>query len=101
MIRIRIEKKLSKKELAQTRAKLMHDEVVFDYLGTQFKTNKSEFDNMDPIYSIANHDLHSHLQMNVNKFGPTCVTVYTYDMLGNRTSGKIKYKEIKFVKEEA
>jgi hypothetical protein len=56
---------------------------------------------MDPIYSIDNHDLHSHLQMNVRKFGPTCVTVYTYDMLGNKTSGKIKYKEIKFVKEEA
>ena len=99
MIRIRIEKKLSKKELAQIRAKLMHGEVVFDYLGTQFKTSKSEFDNMDPIYSIANYDC-TH-QMNVNKFGPTCVTVYTYDMLGNRTSGKFKYEEIKFVKEEA
>tara|TARA_B100001093_G_scaffold506427_1_gene565307 strand:- start:712 stop:1122 length:411 start_codon:yes stop_codon:yes gene_type:complete len=35
--------------------------------------------------------------MNVNKFGPTCVTLYTFDMLHNRTSGKIKYKDIKFV----
>ena len=35
--------------------------------------------------------------MNVNKFGPTCVTLYTFDMLGNRTSGKIKYSDIKFV----
>jgi hypothetical protein len=39
--------------------------------------------------------------MNVNKFGPTCVTVYTYDMLGNRTSGKFKYEEIKFENKEA
>jgi hypothetical protein len=37
--------------------------------------------------------------MNVNKFGPTCVTLYTFDMLGNRTSGKIKYSDIKFVEE--
>ena len=37
--------------------------------------------------------------MNVNKFGPTCVTLYTFDMLGNRTSAKIKYSDVKFVEE--
>ena len=37
--------------------------------------------------------------MNVNKFGPTCVTLYTFDMLGNKTTGKIKYSDIKFVSE--
>ena len=35
--------------------------------------------------------------MNVNKFGPTCVTLYTFDMLGNKTTGKIKYEDIEFV----
>ena len=35
--------------------------------------------------------------MNVKKFGPTCITLYTYDMLGNKTTGKIKYSDIKFV----
>jgi len=39
--------------------------------------------------------------MNVNKFGPTCVTVYTYDMLGNRTSGKFRYDLIEFENKEA
>ena len=33
----------------------------------------------------------SYHQMNVRKFGPTCMTLYTFDMLGNRTVGKIKY----------
>ena len=32
--------------------------------------------------------------MNVTKWGPTCVTLYTYDMLGKRAVGKIKYKDI-------
>jgi len=32
--------------------------------------------------------------MNVNKWGPTCVTLYSYDMLGKRTIGKIKYSDI-------
>ena len=35
--------------------------------------------------------------MNVTKWGPTCVTLYTYNMLGKRSSGKIKYSDIKFV----
>ena len=32
--------------------------------------------------------------MNVTKWGPTCVTLYTYDMLGKRSVGKINYKDI-------
>mgnify|MGYP003140037045 FL=1 len=35
--------------------------------------------------------------MNVNKFGPTCVTLYTYDMLGKRSVGKIRYADVRFV----
>ncbi len=37
--------------------------------------------------------------MNVNKWGPTCVTLYTFDMLGKRSVGKINYKDITFLKE--
>ena len=37
--------------------------------------------------------------MNVQKFGPTCVTLYTYDMFKNKTTAKIKYSDIKFVEE--
>ena len=32
--------------------------------------------------------------MNVNKWGPTCVTLYTFNMLGKKTVGKINYKSI-------
>ena len=58
------------------------------------------------VYSNDQNDLESFgitenstfgKMMNVNKFGPTCVTLYTFDMLGNRTSGKIKYSDVKFV----
>tara|TARA_B110000037_G_C16854591_1_gene397352 strand:+ start:252 stop:602 length:351 start_codon:yes stop_codon:yes gene_type:complete len=37
--------------------------------------------------------------MNVTKLGPTCVTLYDYNMLGKKTVGKINYKDIKFLKE--
>ena len=36
--------------------------------------------------------------MNVTKWGPTCVTLYTFDMLGKRSVGKINYKEISLIK---
>ena len=32
--------------------------------------------------------------MNVSKWGPTCVTLYTFDMLGKKSVGKINYKNI-------
>jgi hypothetical protein len=35
--------------------------------------------------------------MNVQKFGPTCVTLYTFDMLSKKTVGKIKYSDITFI----
>ena len=35
--------------------------------------------------------------MNVTKWGPTCVTLYTYDMLGKRSVGKIKYEDVRFI----
>ncbi len=35
-----------------------------------------------------------HSQMNVKKFGPTCVTLYTFDMMNNKTVAKIKYTDV-------
>ena len=32
--------------------------------------------------------------MNVTKWGPTCVTLYDYNMLGKKSVGKINYKDI-------
>jgi len=37
--------------------------------------------------------------MNVTKLGPTCITLYDYNMLGKKTVGKINYKDITFLKE--
>tara|TARA_B100000768_G_scaffold157631_1_gene155795 strand:+ start:360 stop:650 length:291 start_codon:yes stop_codon:yes gene_type:complete len=35
--------------------------------------------------------------MNVSKWGPTCVTLYTFDMLGKKSVGKINYKNIEII----
>tara|TARA_R110002167_G_scaffold43502_3_gene131355 strand:+ start:5108 stop:5407 length:300 start_codon:yes stop_codon:yes gene_type:complete len=36
--------------------------------------------------------------MNVTKWGPTCVTLYTFDMLGKKSVGKINYKRVTILK---
>ena len=36
-------------------------------------------------------------QMNINKFGPTCMTLYTFNMMGKKTIGKIKYSDVTII----
>lgn len=56
-----------------------------------FKVNEdAEAIHVDEIFSVSG--------MNVTKWGPTCVTLYTYNMLGKRSIGKIKYSEITILK---
>jgi hypothetical protein len=57
-----------------------------------FKVSKSgDSINVDELLSVSG--------MNVTKWGPTCVTLYTYNMLGKRSIGKIRYSDVKFVEE--
>lgn len=56
-----------------------------------FKVSESgDSINVDELLSVSG--------MNVTKWGPTCVTLYTYNMLGKRSIGKIKYSEITILK---
>jgi hypothetical protein len=57
-----------------------------------FKINKEG----DAIYE---DDILLGRGMNINKLGPTCITLYTFDMLGKKTTGKINYKDITVLKE--
>ena len=64
-----------------------------------FSTHCSEINYKDKTeysYSVNEDSLFGQ-GMNVNKFGPTCLTLYTFDMLGRRVSGKIKYSDITLI----
>ncbi len=37
--------------------------------------------------------------MNIKKLGPTCITLYTFNMLGKKSVGKINYKDITILNE--
>ena len=64
-----------------------------------FNTHISEInykDRTEYSYSI-NEDRFLGRGMNVNKFGPTCVSLYTFDMFGRKIVGKIRYADVRFV----
>lgn len=59
-----------------------------------FRTFGSEYGKTSSIFKGFGNG------MNVTKFGPTCVTLYTYDMLGKKTVGKIKYADVTILEGE-
>lgn len=48
--------------------------------------------------SIYTNEILSTDGMNVTKWGPTCVTLFTFDMLNKKSIGKIKYSDITILK---
>ena len=67
--------------------------------GLKFDNDKNDFIPTGEVSSIVERVGYGG-GMNVNKFGPTCVTLYTFDMMGNKTVAKIKYSEVKIVSVE-
>ena len=105
-----IDKMITKQKVENNsivRKKLMtQKDVVFtcgikDVLGRiqEFKVHGHEGTG-EMSYSITENDNMFGKAMNVNKFGPTCITLYTFDMLGKKTIGKIKYEDITIVEPE-
>ncbi len=80
--------------------KLQKGNVEFTVKGqTEYGRVKDtdEFDYIPKVFKVAHNgdSINTGWQgMNVNKWGPTCVTLYTFDMLGRKSVGRINYKNI-------
>jgi len=64
-----------------------------------FKINVSDYKGGHIIISV-NEDTFIGRGMNVDRFGPTCMWLYTYDMLENKTTFKINYKDVTIISSE-
>ena len=88
------------------REKLMtQEDIVFtcghkDVLGRIQEYKVYSNDRSDVMSFAITENTSFGKMMNVQKFGPTCITLYTYDMLNNKTTGKIKYSDVVFVEPE-
>ena len=88
---------MDKAEIKVIRETLMSSEFEFSIEGRKgnLKTRISDPDKgTEAIYEVSFFGT----GMNVNKFGPTCITLYSFDMLRNKTVGKIKYEDITLIK---
>ena len=82
---------------------LQEGDVRFTVKGiTTYRSDDNGEYGMNPKIFKVNKDASSinseFSGMNVTKWGPTCVTLYTFDMLGKKAIGKIKYKLITIIK---
>ena len=85
------------------REQLKKGDVRFTVKGiTTYRSDDNGEYGMNPKIFKVNKDASSinseFSGMNVTKWGPTCVTLYTFDMLGKKAIGKIKYKLITIIK---
>ena len=64
-----------------------------------FKVNLTQFNSGVVLHSIYQDQLFGE-GMNVDKFGPTCVWLYSYDMFGRKTTFKINYKDVTIIPSE-
>ena len=84
------------------RKQLQKGEIEFTVKGitTYCKGDNGEY-GMNPKVFTVDGDAGSiwseYHGMNVTKWGPTCVTLYTFNMLGKKSVGKINYKEIEII----
>jgi len=69
------------------------DDGSYGYIPRLFQTNK--YDDDEPSGSIS--DKYGFRSMNIEKFGPTSFTVYTFDLLGKKTRGRIKYQDVTLI----
>ena len=94
--------------IIQEQLRLGESEVRFTVKGItelgDFNKEKNTFERIPKVFRVSksgdsiHHDRFFGEGMNVNKWGPTCVTLYTYDMLKKKTTGKIKYSDVTIIK---
>jgi len=65
----------------------------------QFKINVLECKNGHTITSV-NEDAFMGKGMNVDRFGKTCMWLYTYDMFERKSTFKINYKDVTIISSE-
>ena len=90
--------KKEKNDIQTIKEVLMNSEVKFAVRGRE-NIYKTRILNSERGTSAIYLDEMFGQGMNVNKFGPTCVTLYSFDMLSNKTVGKIKYEDIELIEE--
>ena len=93
--KIKVMKK-EKNDIQTIKEVLMNSEVKFTVRGRE-NTYKTRILNSERGTSAIYLDEMFGQGMNVSKFGPTCVTLYTFDMFSSKTTAKIRYADVELI----
>ena len=88
--------KKEKNDIQTIKEVLMNSEVKFAVRGRE-NIYKTRILNSERGTSAIYLDEMFGQGMNVNKFGPTCVTLYTFDMFSSKTTAKIRYADVELI----
>jgi len=88
--------KKSKNDIKTIKEVLMNSEVRFAIRGSENIYKTRIIDSKKGTGSIW-EDSFAGSGMNVSKFGPTCVTLYTFDMFSSKTTAKIRYADVELI----
>jgi hypothetical protein len=78
--------------------------TIKDITTTDYSKDSGEFSKIPKVFKVCEDAGAINVVgygidgMNVTKWGPTCVTLYTFNMLGKKSVGKIKYEDITILK---
>lgn len=64
-----------------------------------FKVRVSEYGSGMKIISVEEDDMLFGKSMSVEKYGPTCMWLFSYDMFERKSTFKIKYKDVTLIEE--
>ena len=88
--------KKEKNDIQTIKEVLMNSEVKFAVRGRE-NIYKTRILNSERGTSAIYLDEMFGQGMNVSKFGPTCVTLYTFDMFSSKTTAKIRYADVELI----
>ena len=83
--------KKDKKSIAKIREILKTTEVEFTVRGKDKSFETCCYNEELNECGLIWQGIHG---MNVSKWGPTCVTLYSYNMLQKKSTGRIKYSDV-------
>ena len=90
--------KKDKNDIQTIKEVLMNSEVRFAIRGRETIYKTRILDSKKGTGSIWEEGF-AGSGMNVSKFGPTCVTLYTFDMFSSKTTAKIRYEDVELLEE--
>ena len=74
----------------------VNDKITFKYKGEEYRLDCYDVYGNEKKYSVWTNKVFGE-GMNIEKFGGACAWLFTYDMMKNRTTYKLKFEDMEVI----